>query len=77
MPRHYYHIFAVFDENMNFLRHSAPFKFEGEGIEYTLGLVVEDERVITTYSTWDRSSKIAVYDKAYVDSLIKYTGKET
>ena len=77
MPRHYYHIFAVFDENMNFLRHSAPFKFEGEGIEYTLGLVVEDDRVITTYSTWDRSSKIAVYDKAYVDSLIKYTGKET
>ena len=72
-PRHYYHLFAVFDGNMNLLRYSAPFKFEGTPIEYCLSVVVEDERVIANYSCWDRSTKIAVYDKKYIDSIIKYT----
>lgn len=71
-PRHYYHILATFDEEMNFKKHSAPFKFEGECIEYSLGLIVEDDRVIIPYSTWDRSTKIAVYDKKMIDERIKY-----
>jgi tetratricopeptide (TPR) repeat protein len=71
-PRNYYHMFAVFDSDMNFLRHSAPFKFEGEKIEYTLGMIVESDRVLVSYSTWDRTSKLAVYDKSYIDALIKY-----
>ena len=71
-PRHYYHIIATFDDDMNFKKHSAPFKFEGECIEYTLGLIVEKERVIIPYSTWDRSTKIAVYDKKMIDERIKY-----
>ena len=71
-PRHYYHIFAVFDGSMNLLRYSAPFKFDGEPIEYCLSLVVEDDRVLINYSNWDRTTTIGVYDKKYIDSLIKY-----
>ena len=71
-PRHYYHIFAVFDESMNLLRYSAPFKFHTEPIEYCLGLVVEDDRVLITYSVWDRETKLGIYDKKYIDSIIKY-----
>ena len=71
-PRHYYHIFAVFDDSMNLLRYSAPFKFHTEPIEYCLGLVVEDERVLITYSVWDRETKLGIYDKKYIDSIIKY-----
>ena len=71
-PRNYYHMFAVFDSDMNFLRHSSPFKFEGEKIEYTLGIIVEDNRVLVSYSTWDRTSKLAIYDKSYIDTLLKY-----
>jgi len=71
-PRNYYHMFAVFDSNMDFSRHSAPFKFEGESIEYTLGLIVEETRVLVTYSTWDRTSKLAVYEKSFIDELVKY-----
>jgi predicted GH43/DUF377 family glycosyl hydrolase len=70
--RNYYHMFAVFDKDLNFLRHSAPFCFEDQCIEYCLGLIVEDDRVLATYSTWDRTTKLAVYDKSYVDALIKY-----
>lgn len=71
-PRHYYHMFAVFDEEMNLLRYSAPFKFEDICIEYCLSVVVEDERVLINYSGWDRTTKIAIYDKKYIDSIIKY-----
>jgi hypothetical protein len=71
-PRHYYHMFVVFDDSMNLLRYSAPFKFEEEPIEYCLSLVVEDERVLVNYSTWDRTTKIGVYDKKYIDSIIQY-----
>ena len=72
-PRHYYHSFVVFDKTMKLLRYSAPFKFEGECIEYTIGLIVEEDRVIVPYSTWDRTAKIAIYDKKYIDSVVKYT----
>jgi len=57
---------------MKLLRYSAPFKFEGEPIEYSVGLIVEDSRVIVPYSVWDRTTKIAVYNKSYIDSKIIY-----
>jgi len=72
-PRHYYHIITVFDSNMNLLRYSAPFKFEGDPIEYCLSIVVEDEQVLINYSTWDRTTRIGIYDKKYIDSIVKYS----
>ena len=68
--RHYYHTIVVFDKDMNLLRYSAPFKFEGEIIEYCLGIIVEDENVILSYSTWDKTSKIAIYNKNYIFSKV-------
>ena len=72
-PRHYYHIIAIFDSDMNLLRYSAPFKFEGEPIEYSLSIIVEDERVLINYSTWDRTTRVGIYDKKYIDSIVKYS----
>ena len=71
-PRHYYHCLAVFDNNMNLKRYSAPFKFKGDPIEYCIGLVVEEERVIMSYSCWDRTTQLAIYDKSYINDLLKY-----
>ena len=71
-PRHYYHIISVFNQDMNLLRYSAPFKFDGEAVEFSLSIVVEDTRVLINYSTWDRTSRIGVYDKKYIDSIVKY-----
>lgn len=71
-PRHYYHMIVVFDEFLNLKKYSAPFKFEGESIEYCLGLVVEDERVLMTYSTWDRTTRIGIYYKTYINNILKY-----
>jgi len=72
-PRHYYHMFVVFDESMKLLRYSAPFKFEGTPIEYCLGFIIEDNRVLINYSCWDRTTRIGVYDKTYLNSITKYT----
>ena len=72
-PRHYYHMIVVFDEEMKLLRYSAPFKFEGQPIEYCLSIVVEDERVLINYSTWDRTTRIGFYDKKQIEEILKYT----
>ena len=56
---------------MNLLRYSAPFKFEGEPIEYCLSILVEDEQVLINYSTWDRTTRIGIYDKNYIDQLLE------
>lgn len=71
-PREYYHIISVFDKNMKLIRHSAPFKFEGESIEFCLSIVVEENRVLINYSTWDRTTRIGIYDKTYIDSIVCY-----
>lgn len=63
-PRHYYHAFVVLDANtLAYKRHSTLFKFEGEKIEYALGLVVEDDRILISYSKWDAESILTVYDR--------------
>jgi hypothetical protein len=68
-PREYYHFFAVFDkETMEIKRWSNLFKYEGEKIEYSLGLIVEEERIIISYSKWDSTPCIAVYDKKKVEA---------
>jgi hypothetical protein len=69
-PRAYYHCFVVFDENMNLLRVSSPFKFSNNFIEYCLGFIIENEQVIISYSEWDRTTKINVYDLKYIQSLL-------
>jgi hypothetical protein len=72
VPRHYYHVFIVFDKDMNLLRYSAPFSFEGEPIEYCLSIIVEKNRVLINYSSWDKTTRIGIYEKNYIDSLIIY-----
>jgi hypothetical protein len=71
-PRHYYHMIVVFDKNMNLQRYSAPFKFEGEPIEYCLSINISDELVYMNYSTWDRTTRIGVYDLDYIESILCY-----
>lgn len=64
-PRHYYHCMVVLDATtLAVKRHSTLFKFEGEKIEYALGLVVESDRLLITYSKWDAESVLGIYDRA-------------
>jgi hypothetical protein len=72
-PRYYYHCIVVFDDKMNLLRYTTPFNFEGEPIEYSLSIIVENDKIIMTQSSWDRTTKLVVYDKHYIEKLLKYT----
>ena len=60
------------DKDMNLLRYSSPFSFEGKPIEYCLSIIVEKNRVLINYSTWDKTTRIGIYEKNYIDSLITY-----
>jgi tetratricopeptide (TPR) repeat protein len=64
-PRHYYHLIVALDrETLHYRRHSTPFKFHGDPIEYCLGLVVEPTRLLFSYSCWDRSSAVISVPRA-------------
>ena len=68
-PRHYYHMIVVLDaKTEEFKRHSILFKFNGDCIEYGLGLIVEPERVIVSYSRMDRTSAVLTMDKHSVET---------
>ncbi len=58
-PRHYYHLFIILDANtLTYKRHSSMFKFHGNPIEYALGLIVEKERILISYSRMDATSAV-------------------
>jgi tetratricopeptide (TPR) repeat protein len=70
-PRQYYHCIVILDaETLSLKRHSILFKFEGEKIEYALGLVVESDRIIISYSKWDAESIVTVYNRKLLEEAI-------
>jgi hypothetical protein len=69
-PRQYYNVFVVFDVQMNLKKYSAPFKFENDDIEYCIGLIIESTRIIASYSVNDNQTKLAVYDKSYIETKL-------
>lgn len=58
-PRTYNHICVKFDMNMNYVGCSFPFKLSATPVEYCLGMVVEEDRMLFSYSENDASSKVA------------------
>ncbi len=64
-PRQYYHMFVVMDSsNYEIVKVSSPFLFEKARVQFGMGLIVEKERVIITYTIFDRDARVASYDKA-------------
>lgn len=70
-PRNYYHCIVILDRmTLKYKRHSILFKFEDTQIEYCLGLIVEDDKIICSYSKMDRESIVCVYDRPLIDQYI-------
>jgi tetratricopeptide (TPR) repeat protein len=73
LPRHYFHIFVIFDiKTMKFKRHSMMFKFSEAVIEYCLGFAVKGNQMIISYSTMDRTSNLMVLGKDQVEKELFY-----
>jgi hypothetical protein len=69
----YLHLFVVFDIHMNLIKYSEFFKFEGKKIEFSYGLLIENDNFIITYSINDNSSFISIYDYSYINNNISWT----
>ena len=67
--RFYYHSIVVFDSNLKYLRHTFPFKFKNIPIEYCLGLLVEDDRIILSHSTNDSKSQLSILPHSAFNTL--------
>ena len=60
--RFYTHALVVFDTSMKLKRYTLPFKFtRPSSIEYCLGIVVEKERILMSYSVMDRETYVGIY----------------
>jgi hypothetical protein len=70
--KQYYHMLVIFDKSMNLKGYIYDFKFEDCIIEFCLGLIIQENQIIITYSTYDANCKIAIYDKKYILSLVKW-----
>jgi hypothetical protein len=68
----YQHFFAVFDHDMNLLRYSELFKLDNRRVEFCIGLIIEDERTILSFSSLDTNIYIGVYENNYIDSIKWY-----
>ena len=68
----YQHFFAVFDLNMNLKRHSELFKFGDKMVEFCTGLIMEEERLILSYSLLDTHSYVSTYDYDTIYNSIKW-----
>jgi hypothetical protein len=68
--RQYYHLFIIIDyDTLEIKKISNLFTFEQNKIEYALGLIIEKEKILISYTTWDRNPKIGVYDKQSIMSI--------
>ena len=67
--RNYKHIFAVFDMDMNLLRYTPQFKLHKTKVEYCIGLIIEEDRTILSFSSLDTKIFIGTYKNDYIRSL--------
>lgn len=68
----YLHNFVVFDLDMNLIRYSELFKFSDKYVEFCVGLIIEDDKFILSYSLEDRTTQIGIYSKDEVYNGIKW-----
>lgn len=71
VSRVYYHCFVTLDSvTLKPRRCSYPFKLCDKNVEYCAGLVVDDKKIIISYSCHDSTSFLATFNKSYVDDML-------
>lgn len=71
--RHYYHSFVLLDNDANIVRHSSPFTFQQNDIEYCVGIVCRDNEIVCVYSKNDSESFIAIVPRQKILDMLQYT----
>ena len=68
--KYYTHVFVCFNKNMELLGYSNEFNFENNIVEFCIGLMINNNNFVITYSTLDKTTKMCVLSSNYVNSLI-------
>jgi hypothetical protein len=69
--RTYFHCFVVLDDDtLEIKRISKCFTFEAQKIEYCLGFVLETDKLVFTYTTFDHNPKIMECPRPIIESLM-------
>jgi hypothetical protein len=55
---------------MKLICYSDLFKLDNERIEFCLGMIIEDDRLILSYSTFDTNRFIGTYDINYINNKL-------
>ena len=67
--RYYYHMIVVFDNDLNLLNFTCPFKLSNKPIEFCCGIVVEEDRILLSHSVLDKESFIKIFNKKYIETF--------
>jgi predicted GH43/DUF377 family glycosyl hydrolase len=68
--KYYTHVFVCFNKNMELLGYSNEFNFENNIVEFCIGLMINNNNFVITYSTLDKTTKMCVLSSDYVNGLI-------
>lgn len=70
--RTYYHAIIILDgDSLDIIRISKCFTFERQKIEYCLGFVLEKDRLVFTYTTFDLNPRIIEVPRVWIESLFQ------
>lgn len=70
-PSVYLHMFVICDRRFRVLRRSVPFSFEGEPVEFCMGLTRDAaaRRLVVAYGVWDDQARIVTLDEQHALAL--------
>lgn len=69
--KHYYHSFVILNKDFTVHGYSKNFKFENYLVEFCIGFEVSyNNNFIITYSTLDRTTKMAIFTPEFIKSII-------
>jgi hypothetical protein len=67
--RNYFHLFVVFDTQMNLKKYSNKFKFNNYMIEFCIGLEIINDKLVICYSLNDNIPIMGLYNISQLDDL--------
>ena len=74
--RQYKHCIVILDEKYQPIAYSNPFTFENEIVGYSLGMIIENNKICFGYSLDEKDASIGELDLAYVFEELNFINKD-
>ena len=74
--RKYKHAFVILDKNYSPIAYSDPFTFEDSIVEYSLGMVIKDNKICFGYSMNECDASVAELDIDYIFNSLNFLNQD-